>query len=190
MAKIALISKNWTEPLAALIKALRDQRHEVLLITDRSTKINFEGEIEVLSYFKNWSAWEALKLFPRIFRDAPGIWHFVFTNPKTEKPKGAHWMFAGLVQSLPNSVVAASIYGSVLSTKGFSWKPFLHFCDFVTLGTRESLMSFKRRGIISPTSMMEVLPPLLGEEGMDIQNPNLADLPRLAEALYPYFLVF
>ncbi len=191
MAKIALISENWTEPIEALAKSLKEQKHEVLFVTGRNTLIENTLDLQVLAYFKNWTAWEAIKLFPRLLSNPPEIWHFIFTNPQVEKPKSAHWAIAGLARSLPHRAVAASLYGSVLAVKDFSWKPFFRLCHFVTLGTRESLMSFKRRGFLTHHSAMEVLPPLLRTAEATDSAKILSDqVDRLTRALHPYFLIF
>ncbi len=198
MAKIALLTQRITPEALGLARALKFHRHEILLITSAMETVPDDLGYQVLTYFKTWSAFEALKFFPHILGQAPEVWHFVFSDMEHEKPSPAHWVLAQLVRALPGRVVAASFYdslfefsktriGSLLSSAPLA--RFLKSCDIVTTETRENLMYIKRQGWLHRFSETEVLPPFIIPASGAYEKSLDQDLQQLVEAATPYLIL-
>lgn len=189
MAKIALLSKKLNAQSLGLAQALKFHRHEVILITSASENVPDNLGYQVLTYFKSWSALEAIKFFPRILGQAPEVWHFVFSDLDVEKPTPAHWVLSQLARALPGRVVAASFYDSLFSMKRRQAQPFLRNCDIVTTATRENLMYLKRSSWLSKFCETEVLPPFVTENGGSEEILIDQDLTQLIAASRPYLVL-
>jgi hypothetical protein len=186
MAKIAVITKDWNESARALALSLHQCRHDVTVITSKNIQIEESFPFPILTTFKNWSSREVLQFFPRFFGQAPEIWHFVFSDPQSERPGPGHWLLALLVKSLPRRVIAASIFSGLTQT--WRWSPFLKMCDITTLPTRESLMHLKRRGRFSAEAELEIFPPLLLRQSQKSQAPS-SEIDNLIENLGNYLVI-
>ncbi len=189
MAKIALITQTLSPQSLGLAQALQFHRHDVIMITSRDQNVPDELGFEVLTYFKTWSAIEALKFFPRILGQAPEIWHFVFSNREKDKPSPAQWLLAQLARALPRRVVAASFYESLLHISKIRMLPMLHCCDIVTTATRENLMYLKRKDWLPPHCETEVLPPFLHSQVNQSPQTLDQDLKQLMKIAEPFLLL-
>lgn len=186
MAKIAVITKDWNESARALALSLHQCRHDVTVITSKNLRIEETFPFPVLTAFKTWSSKEVLGFFPRFLGQAPEVWHFVFTDPQSERPGAGHWLLALLAKSLPRRVIAASLFSGV--TQSWRWAPFLKMCDITTLPTRESLMHMKRRGRLNPEAELEIFPPLLLGQTSTESAPH-SELESLIENLGSYLII-
>ena len=189
MAKIALLTRKLTPQALGLAQALRFHHHDVTIMTSVNEVVPDNLGYPVLTYFKRWSALEAIKFFPRILGQAPDIWHFVFSETETEKPSGAHWILATLAKALPGRVVAGSFYDSIFEIPGHRLAPFTKACDIVTTATRENLMYLKRRGWLGKYTETEVLPPFVASSGWDEKTSQDQDLVQLISAIQPFLLL-
>ncbi len=189
MAKIALLTQKLTPEALGLARALKFHRHEIILITSALETVPDDLGFQVLTFFKNWSALEALRFFPRILGQAPEVWHFVFSDSEQERPTPAHWILAQLVRALPGRVVAASFYDSLFDVPGFRLAPFLKSCDIVTTATRENLMLIKRKSWLHRFSETEVLPPFIVPQTASFERMQDEDLRQLVEAATPYLVI-
>lgn len=189
MAKIALLTKKLTPQALGLAQALQFHRHEITIMTSASEVVPDNLGFPVLTYFKKWSALEALRFFPRILGQAPDVWHFVFSDSKTEKPSGAQLVLASLARALPGRVVASSFYDSLFEIPGHRLAPFTRLCDIVTTATRENLMYLKRRGWLGKHTETEVLPPFVLNSGWHEKVSQDPDLGQLIAAIQPYLLL-
>lgn len=189
MAKIALVTKNLSPQALGLARALQFHRHEVIVMTSATETVPDDLGFQVLTYFKNWSALEAIKFFPRLLGQAPEVWHFVFADTDTEKPQAAQWVLAQMARALPGRVVAASFYDSLLHFSSRQVMPLLKSCDIVTTATRENLMYIKRRSWLGKFCETEVLPPLIPASSPQEGGLLDQDLKQLIEAASPYLLV-
>jgi hypothetical protein len=159
VAKIALFCESYHETTRDLARALHSLRHEVILVTSRNVQHDEHLPFPVLTYFKKWSALEALKFIPRFISHAPDVWHFSFPEPKKNPPKGAHLVLAALANGFPRRIAMASFF-SVLPKVSVTLRSLLPLCHAVTFGAREDLMNAKRSGLVKHTSLLEVFPPL------------------------------
>lgn len=189
MAKVALITQKITPEVLGLAQALKLHRHEIILMTSANENVPDNLGYPVLTYFNKWSALEAIKFFPRLLGQAPDVWHFVFSDSKTEKPKMAHWVLAQLARSLPRRVIAASFYDSLFEISSSRLSSFVKACDIVTTGTRESLMLLKRRGWLNRFAETEVLPPFVVHTH-SLEDPQIdPDLAQLVKSIQPYVVI-
>ena len=188
MAKIALLSKKFSPQLLSLAQSLKSHHHDVTLITSQSENIPDDVGFPVLTFFKKWTAFEALQFFPRILMQAPDVWHFVFADSEAEKPSGAHWILAQLAKALPGRVVAASFYDSLYSLSPQRIAPFVKSCDIVTAASRESLMYLKRKNWLSKFAETEVLPPFMLQSSMEEEMVD-QELDQLLKAASPYLVI-
>ncbi len=189
MAQIALITQTLTAQALGLAQALQFHRHDVKVITSANQEVPNDLGFPVLTYFKSWSALEALKFFPRLLGEAPEIWHFVYSDREKDQPMPAHWLLAQMARALPRRVVVASFYETLLHISKWRMIPLLKCCDIVTTVTRESLMYLKRRGWLNKFCETEVLPPFfhssseVGSVAMD------SDLKQLLKTAKPYLVL-
>ncbi len=189
MAKIALLSRTLSPQVLGLAQALKNHHHEIILITSADEAVPDDLGFQVLTYFKKWSAVEALKFFPRLLGQAPEVWHFVFSDMDTEKPSPAHWVLSNLVRALPGRVVAASFYDSLLQVPALTTVPLLKSCDIVTTATRENLMYLKRKSWLNKYCETEVLPPFF-QSAQETEASDLdQDLSSLIHSAQPYLVV-
>lgn len=172
-----------------LAKALQFHRHEVLIITSAEETVPDHLGFQVLTFFKSWSAIEALRFFPRILGQAPEVWHFVFADTETERPSAAHWVLAQLARALPGRVIAASFYDSLFNFSGRRALPLLKNCDIVTTDTRENLMFIKRNSWLGKYCETEVLPPFIGSDSVSTTSVFDQDLSQLIAASQPYLVL-
>lgn len=189
MAKIALLTQKLTPEALGLARALKFHRHDIILITSANEIVPDGLDYQILTYFKSWSAFEALKFFPRILGQAPEVWHFVFSKAGSERPTPAHWILAQLVRALPGRVVAASFYDSLFEISKARLMPFLKSCDIVTTATRENLMYLKRKSLLQRHCETEVLPPFVIPTANDNEQIVDEDLCQLIDAASPYLLL-
>lgn len=198
MAKVAVLSRTITSQTLGFAQALKMQRHDVLLITSQDLALSpqelandLDIEFPTLRCFKDWSAIEAIKNFPKLLTHGIEVWHFVFSDCDLDQPRGAHFAIAQMAKVVPHSVVAASFFDSVFNVPKWQITPFLKSNDIVTTADRESLMYLKRKNRLNNKSSLEVLPPPMASNHNN-QNSSAdidTDIQRLAFARKPYLLV-
>jgi hypothetical protein len=189
MAKIALITQKLTPEFLGFAKALHFHRHEVMIITGQDSSVPEGLQFETLTYFRKWSALEALRLFPRLLSHSPTVWHFVFSDLSEEKFRPAQWALAQLARAIPGRVVAGSLFDTPFEIPRWKLRPLLKACDIVTAGSRESLMYLKRQNLLKNFCQTEVLPPLLSVNEEPAGGGHDQDLEKLAQSLKPFLVV-
>jgi hypothetical protein len=189
MAKIALVTQRLTPEALGLARALKFHRHEIILITSVNEEVPDDLDFQVLTFFKKWSAFEALRFFPRILGQAPEVWHFVYSNSQLDRPTPAQWVLAQLIRALPGRVVATSFYDSLFHISAARLMPFLKSCDIVTTATRENLMYIKRRSWLQRHCETEVLPPFVIPNATEPEHVIDEDLQHLIQAASPYLVL-
>ena len=191
MAKIALITEHITPQVLGLAQALQFHRHEIMLITSYDEEVPENINYQVLRFFKTWSAFEAIRFFPRLLGQAPDVWHFVFSSPdhKPALPKTAQYILAQLAKALPRRVLAASFYDSLFEIPGRKVAPMMKIVDIVTTATREQLMFIKRKSWLKNFSETEVLPPFVVTAATLADASLDQDLSRLLNSMSPYLLI-
>ncbi|PIS10438.1 MAG: hypothetical protein COT73_09370 [Bdellovibrio sp. CG10_big_fil_rev_8_21_14_0_10_47_8] len=188
MAKIAILSQKITPQVLGLAQALQFHRHEITLVTSYQEPVPDGTDYPVLTYFKTWSAWEALRLFPKLLAQAPQVWHFVFSDMTEERPSGAHFVLAQLAKALPHRVVASSFYDNLHGISTSRMAPLTKSCDIVTTASRENLMYIKRRSWLNRCCETEVLPPFIFPHPSE-DNEVDQELGSLLKSISPYLVV-
>lgn len=191
MAKIALISSQLTPQTLGLAQSLQFHRHEVLIITSFGEPVPDGLNLQVLRYFKSWSAFEAIKFFPHLLGHAPDVWHFVFASQTQHQnlPKTGHWVLAQAAKALPRRVVAVSFYESLFEVAARKVIPMLKVADIVTTATREQLMFIKRRSWLKSYCETEVLPPFVLNSNSPSKEAIDQDLVKLMNSMQPYLVI-
>lgn len=186
MAKIALICKDFHPTTRELAWALYHQKFEVMVITSKNVHPSEKLPFQILSYFQKWSTLEAVSLIPRLLSNTPEIWHFVFHSHR-DRPTMAHVALALFAQGLPRRMVASSLFTTPHKKNHWTWKGFFHLCDLATLGTRENLMSLKRRHLLPDKILTEVLPPLQSHHFAE-ESPD-EDVEKFCQSAKPFIFI-
>lgn len=191
MSKIAVISEHLTPQVLGLAQALHFQRHEVLIITSHAEEIPDDIPFQVLKFFKTWSAFEAIRFFPRLLGHAPDVWHFVFSIKGSKKslPRTGQYVLARLAKALPRRVIAASFYESLYHTPSRKFAPMMKAVDIITTSTREQLMFIKRKSWINHFCETAVLPPFLASSSQALKTEIDQDLAKLLRSMQNYLLI-
>lgn len=190
MAKVAIVSHQPDETTWSLASLLHQQRQDVLLITGPSDTFDRKMDFQLITPFKKWSAFEALRTFGVLLQWNPEVLHFVFSGPKA-RPTRAHWVLGSAFSAVPGKAVAISSF-SELNFQNKIDQMFLSVSKLSTFATRGHLMSIKRS--TSGRQISEVFPPLdLGlsdKDFMESGNPRIRqELESLVKTLGRY-LVF
>jgi hypothetical protein len=186
MAQIALISKGLSPQVLALAKGLRSQRHDVQIITSFKAALDSTEDLQILSYFKRWSWFEAAKLLPRFVGRSPEVFHFFFEGD--EKAEGAHWLLASFAHQLKKAVVI-SLGTAKIETSRWQKKGFLKNGKTVIVPSREKLMYLKRQGLIDDTVTSEVILPFATASSAPPPSGGLQNLHDLIEKWQPYLVI-
>lgn len=185
MASIALIAKKISPQVLETAKGLYQHRNEVKIISSHNQKPNGIYEFQILTYFKKWSLLEALRLIPKILLHPPDVFHFFFED-ESDSATAAHWALLSFAQSL-NKATVVSLLGKKIHSKNWRYNPFLKFSKAITVPTRERLMYLKRRKLISPENLNEVILPL--QEPLIELKFHDEELSHFLKTIQPYIFV-
>lgn len=184
MAKIAIITDDFSEQSYLLANALQAQRHDVTILCSQDCDIPENLQIPVLRCFKSWTWLEALLVFPRLISHRFEIWHFILKTPQPAALAIAH-----LVSPLPKKIVCVSFFESLSSTSRLRLQLLLKACDIITAGTREQMMYLKRNRWVSTDTQTQLLPPMITEQNLHFNSEVNQDLQRLTNSMKPFLLV-
>jgi hypothetical protein len=185
MATVALICQKISPQVLLTAKGLAEQKNEVLIITSFQEKPKEVLNVQVLSYFKKWSATEALKLIRKIFFRPPQVFHFFF-HDENESATRAHWILLSFAESL-NRATVVSLLGKKVRSQNWRFNPFLKFIRAVTVPTRERLMYLKRRNLIQKNKLTEVILPL--HQDLPEVSAQNDDLETFLNSIQPFLFV-
>jgi hypothetical protein len=185
MAKVALITEEFSPLVESLATALSHQKQEVVIVTSRSAAEKVPSHLSALAPFKTWSAMEAVRSLPALVAQNFDVWHFLFPTGET-RPLSAQWILATVARSLPQKVIAGS-FSSPESLRGWDSR-FLSLMDLALFSNRSFLMKEKRRRHLAEHTLAEVLPPL---EGVAVhQDAHLREEShRLLSCLRPFLVL-
>ncbi len=84
MSKIVLVSKKLNNSTWMLAKGLRSQSNEVIILTSRNEvpPEDDTAQIELMTYFKEWSFGEAVKLLPTLIGSDISIMHLLMEEQR------------------------------------------------------------------------------------------------------------
>ena len=143
MAKVALICQEWNEPARNFAMALREQHHEVFVLTSKNQDFSETQGIPILACFEKWNWREMVDLVPHLLRLNPDIFHFFQVDKDTEFSQ-AHWLLALFGKSIPHRATALSSFHRFSRKDSQLMQLFLKLQDLVTVGNRENLMFLRR----------------------------------------------
>lgn len=160
MSKIVLLSRNIKHTTWPLAVSLQAQQHQVYLITDRKAEIDNVSGIEVLSYFKNWSLLEALRILPTLLAINPQIFHLVLEKDEISK---AEILLSYMAQSFPRCIVTTSLLDLRKGIRENHWiKSLVEKSDVVTFPSLEAWGHLRGLNIRNRRQNRGLMPPLVG----------------------------
>ena len=180
MAKIVLVGRHLHHTVWPLAQSLQAQQHQVHLITARDAEVQHStGGIEVMTYFKTWSAWEGLRFIPVLLNLNPQIFHLILEKDQVSV---AEWLLAYVAQTLPHCVVTTSFLDPDRGLRNKTWLKFLvEHSDIVTCPSIETLGHLRGLHVQSRRQNRGLLPPLL--ENLNQNTPQTDEFNLLKEKL-------
>ncbi|MES3037894.1 MAG: hypothetical protein V4736_08310 [Bdellovibrionota bacterium] len=196
MAKILAValfnSKEEGQQFWPLLEPLRQQNHEVTLLTNHDFAPASNQDIDIWGAFKSGSLKEGVKVFPRVVQSRFEIVHFFHFQ---EAPSPAHHMLLWYFQRQPRVVIASSLMKDEthIASAGFL-KMWLQNSDIVTGFDRHTLAEMRTLQPKSNKQCKVVLPPLLSSipdvthlEWSEHEAEFLEEMDRKKNILVPYF---
>lgn len=198
MAKICIVTHELHPSVLAFAKSLEAQKHDISLITSNESQqpempsTNFP----VMTYFKSWSAAEALRFTPNLVRINPDHLHFFFPMKK-DLPRWADFTLATIAKSINASFpqknktkIYASFFETPTKPQFFRIKSFLSICDGVSFGTQEYFLRAKRSRALRGDILTAVIPPLRqNKKATAVSAAQSEDLTRLLNLTKPYVVL-
>jgi hypothetical protein len=173
MSKIALISKKLGPQTLALAQALKGQLHEITLITSQNEVPPIGWSEPVLSYFKKWNLFEAVRFFPSLVKSDSEIFHFVIDD--NEPITNGQILLAQMIRAIPYKINVSSFFyhnnqeGLITQQR---LNLFIKSQDAVTFANQERLMWHRRKLNLTKQVTSEIFQPLLS---YDFLNPHSAN---------------
>jgi hypothetical protein len=160
MAKIVLLGRHLHHTVWPLAQSLQAQQHQVYLVTSRDVEVHeSSADVSVMTFFKTWSAWEALKFIPILLNLNPQIFHLVLEK---DHVSAAEWLLAYVAQTLPHCVVTTSFLDPERGLRKKTWLKFLvQHSDIVTCPSIETLGHLRGLQVHSRRQNRGLLPPIL-----------------------------
>lgn len=159
MAKIALVSEHLSPTANQLAQALKSQAHEVIFLTSADENIESTGDLQYLTYFKDWSWKEGIKFLPALWSHQPQILHFILPEDKLNGAQMVLWAYA---QTLPNCILTVTLLNI---RKGLNRRNpvryLLQESDIITCPSVETLAHLRGLNIRSRRQGRGILPPVL-----------------------------
>ena len=161
MSKIVLVSKKLNNSTWMLAKGLRSQSNEVIILTSRNEvpPEDDTAQIELMTYFKEWSFGEAVKLLPTLIGSDISIMHLLMEEQRVH---GAYVVLSTFAKKNPRCILSISFFNSV---KRISRKSPLKFLversDIVTLPTPDAMSSLRGLRMTNKYQGRLVLSPVL-----------------------------
>lgn len=182
MAKIILLSQHLNSTSWQLAKALKSQQHEVVLMTSYGEvpPENANG-IEIMAYFKRWTALEGLRIIPGLFGLQPQILHVLLEE---DRMNGAQIVLSTFAKSHPSCVLTTSLlhirHGL---TRRNPVRYLIEESDIITCATVENLGQLRGLNVRSTRQGRGILPPVLDLKQAHPDSAEDAELQRFIENL-------
>lgn len=164
MSKVILVSKHIDSTCWSLALALKAQQHQVVLLSSYGEvpPQSISG-IEIMSYFRRWSALEGLRIIPGLFGLQPQILHLLLDD---DKMNAAQIILSTFARSHPTCVLTTSLLHIRFGlTRRNPVRYLIEESDIITCPTVESLGHLRGLNVRSPRQGRGILPPVL-----DLQN--------------------
>jgi hypothetical protein len=159
MAKILLVSKKITPTSWQLAQALKFQQHDVTFLTSYGESIENSENIQILSFFKKWNAFEMAQLVPALMSLSPQIVHFVLED---DRVTAAHMMLWAYTQTRPETVFTISLLHIARGLRKRNWVRYLiQQADIVTCPSVDMLAHLRGIDVKSHRQGRGLLPPVL-----------------------------
>lgn len=160
MAKIILVSKQINSTSWQLAKALKSQQHEVVLMTSYGEIPTDESNgIEIMAYFRRWSALEALRLLPGLLGLNPQIFHLLLEE---DRMNGAQIILSTFARSHPTCVLTTSLLHIKHGlTRQNPVRYLIEESDIITCPSVENLGQLRGLNVRSTRQGRGILPPVL-----------------------------
>lgn len=182
MAKIILVSESLNSTSWQLAKALKSQQHEVVLMTSYGEvpPENSNG-IEIMAYFKRWSALEGLRIIPGLFGLQPQILHVLLEE---DRMNGAQMVLSTFAKSHPSCVLTTSL---LHIRRGLNRRNPVRYLieesDIITCATVENLGQLRGLNVRSTRQGRGILPPVLDLKKAHPESAEDEELQRFVDSL-------
>jgi hypothetical protein len=159
MAKILLVSKSISPTAWELALALRAQQHQVVFLTSYGETVDNNKDIEILSFFRSWNAFETAQLIPALMGMNPQIVHFILEK---DSVTSAHMMLWAFTQAKPSVVFTISLLHVRRGLHKRNWVRYLiQNADIVTCPSVDTLAQLRGIDVRSARQGRGLLPPVL-----------------------------
>lgn len=160
MAKIILVSQHINSTSWQLAKALKAQQHEVVLMTSYGeAPPDTSNGIEIMAYFRRWSALEGLRIIPGLFGLQPQIFHLLLEE---DRMNGAQIVLSTFAKSHPTCVLTTSLLHIKHGlTRRNPVRYLIEESDIITCPTVENLGQLRGLNVTSRRQGRGILPPVL-----------------------------
>lgn len=179
MAKILVVTEGLTATVVKLTAGLKQQQHQVTVITSRDADEALPQGVELLRPFRTWSLTEGLRVLPVIYALQPQIVHLVLDD---DHLRPAQVLLSLLAKTLPLTVLTTSI---LHIRQGLRFhnpvRYLLQESDIVTCPSVETLGALRGLNVRSPRQGRAIIPPVLDfnlKEDLENDATAVTDLLR------------
>lgn len=186
MAKVVVLSEFLNSSCLQFIESLRQQKHEVTLVTFADTVIPENLKGPVWQALQKKSMAKSLPLILRFFQEDFDVLHFFFANQNC-RLHASYLMLSYIFGSQRSRVVAATFMESPKSWVSFHEKAFLRTLHFITAANRIDLFWLKQQDL-NPRCRLEMIPPLISQNQTSPKSSS-SEWQEFAKSVQPYVLV-
>lgn len=159
MSKIVLVSEKLNTTTWQLAQILREQQHDITIITSKNEYPQNAGQIQILSYFQKWNLFEVIQLIPTLFHLNPQVMHFILEEDRLNT---AMAILATYCKTHPHCILSTSLLHVRHSLHRPSMiKKLVEDSDIITCPTNETLGELRGLKIRSHRQGRAILPPVL-----------------------------
>ncbi|HPI39634.1 MAG TPA: glycosyltransferase [Pseudobdellovibrionaceae bacterium] len=164
MAKIILLSELLDPTTLQLAQSIKNQQHQVTLITSTDAKIENQNQIqfqdiEILYFFSRWSFSEALKLLPLLFQLQPQVIHLILHKSQINWAQSFMGLWAKVLPRCVLSVTFLEIKNS-FSRRNLT-RYLVEQSDIITCPNLEGLGELRGLDVKSRNQGRSILPPVI-----------------------------
>lgn len=198
MAKVILVSPQLTENVQQLAQGLALQKHQVTIVTSYDAVPTDElKNVEVLTFFKKWNIFEALRIAPLTLSFQPQIVHFITDNAEVSRGFLTFFTYAKAHPTTKTSLSLMALQPGDLKKKNLRW--LLSHSDLISCPRLEELSYLRGFQPQNSQQIRFILPPFLPglkntmASSLSPKEPSLIGLPPLPRSFdlsHPWFQFF
>lgn len=179
MAKIVLITEKLTATAVSLTIALRQQQHQVTVLTSVDEDAKLPDDVALMRPFRRWSLVEAFRMAPILFSLDPQVVHLVLEEDRLNT---AQILLSLVSKALPRCVLTTSVLNIRDGLRRSNpVRYLLQESDIVTCPSVESLGALRGLNVKSRRQGRGLLPPTLDlndQENRSLRSGAAVDLQK------------